>query len=116
MLDVCKRCGRKLSSHRSMKLGYGEECWRKMRAVAASIRNEHERGLIGAFTDRQIDSAVELITDGAIVHIGDDIFVAVSTDGAEQYCCTIFECTCPAGERDLNCYHQAAALVLQGVS
>lgn len=116
MQDACRRCWRKLTSPRSRKLGFGEECWRRMRASAAAIRAEHERNLIRSFTERQVESALELITDGAIVHIGEDVFEVVSTDGTEHYRCTIFECTCPAGERDVNCYHQAAALVFQAAA
>ena len=113
MFTVCGRCARALRSSRSRKLGFGEECWRKMRATARVIRDEYRRGL-SSFTGRQVDAALELITDGGIVHIGDYTFTSVSTDGSEQYVCTGFECTCPAGERDVNCYHQLAAIVLQG--
>lgn len=113
MSEVCGRCGRSLSSVRSRKLGFGEECWRKMRALIASLRAERERELIGAFADHQIDSALELIADGGIAHIGDYVFITVSTDGVDRYTTTGFECSCPAGLRGDDCYHQAAALVFQ---
>lgn len=87
-----------------------------MRASATAIRAEYARGVSRAFTDQQVESALELITDGGIVHVGDDVFEVVSTDGTQRYLCTIFECTCPAGERDVNCYHQVASLVFQGVA
>lgn len=83
-----------------------------MRATARVIRDEHTRGLT-SFTGRQIDAALEVIADGGIVHVGGYTFEVVSTDGSEHYLCTGFECTCAAGERDVSCYHQLAALVLQ---
>ena len=113
MSEVCRRCGRKLSSVRSRKLGFGEECWRKMRALITSLRAEREHELIGAFAEHQIDSALELIADGGIAHIGDYVFITVSTDGVDRYTTTGFECSCPAGLRGDDCYHQAAALVFQ---
>lgn len=85
-----------------------------MRVVAAEVRDEYARGLIGAFTDRQVDSAEEAIELGAAVHIGNFRFEVLSTDGSTLYTSTIFTCTCPAGERNENCYHQVVAAILQG--
>lgn len=113
MSSMCGRCGRKLSSVKSQARGYGEECWRKVRATAANLYDERERGLIGAFTERQIDSAVEAVELGAIVHTGNYTFQILSTDGYALYTTTIFTCNCPAGERNESCYHQASAVLLQ---
>lgn len=112
-MDICGRCGRKLSSARSRKLGFGEECWRRMRAAVAALRLEVRENKIGAFKPHQIDSALELISDGGVAHIGDYVFETVSLDGLERYATTIFECTCPTGERGDSCYHQAAVLVFE---
>lgn len=113
MSNVCGRCGRKLSSATSQARGYGEECWRKVRAAVVALHDERERGLIGAFGERQIDAAEETIELGAIVHVGDYTFEILSTDGLTLYTCTIFTCNCPAGERNESCYHQASAVLLQ---
>lgn len=113
MSNVCGRCGRKLSSLESQARGYGETCWRKVNATAAVLYGERKRGLIGAFGERQIDAAVETVELGAIVHVGDDKFVILSTDGLTLYTSTIFTCNCPAGERNESCYHQASAVLLQ---
>lgn len=116
MSDVCGRCGRTLTGRRSRKLGFGEECWRRMRAVAAQLRAEHERELIGAFAEHQVDSALELIADGGIAHIGDYVFITISSDGLDRYTTTGYECSCPAGLRGDDCYHQAAALAFQAAA
>lgn len=115
MQDICRRCGRKLTSHRSRKLGFGEECWRRMRAAIAVLRFEVEYQKIGAFTSRQIDSAEELVADGGIAYLGDYSFETVSTDGSTRYKTSLFNCTCPAGERGEECYHQASVLIFESV-
>lgn len=114
-MDICKRCGRKLTSVRSRKLGFGEECWRRMRAAVAVLRLEAQENKIGAFRPHQIDSALELVVDGGIAHIGDYVFETVSSNGLERYATTLFECTCLSGERGESCYHQAAVLVFGAV-
>lgn len=114
MQDICGRCGRRLTSLRSRKLGFGEECWRRMRAAISALRAEVEGRKIGAFTPRQIDSAEELVADGGIAHLGDYRFEVISSDGTERYTATLLECTCPAGERGEECYHQVATMILQG--
>lgn len=116
MSDVCGRCGRTLTGHRSRKLGFGEECWRKMRVAVASLRAERERELIGAFAEHQIDSALELIADGGIAYLGDYTFEVVSTSGQERYHTSGFDCTCPRGERGDDCYHQAAVIVFEAAA
>lgn len=114
MQDICGRCGRKLTSVRSRKLGFGEMCWRRMRAVIVELRAEIEYQKIGAFTSRQIESAIELIEDGGIAYLGDFSFEVVSTDGDSRYTASLFDCTCPAGERGEECYHQAAVSIFEG--
>lgn len=115
MNEVCGRCGRRLTSARSRKLGFGEMCWRRMRAAVAELRAEVEAGKIGAFLPHQITSAQELIDDGGVAYVGDYSFVTISTDGTERYTTSIFDCTCPAGERGESCYHQAAVVILEAV-
>lgn len=111
MQDICGRCGRELRSLRSRKLGFGETCWRKMRAAVAVLRSEIDEQKIGAFTPKQIDSAEEIIEIGGVVHVGDDTFQMISTDGLALFTTTLFTCNCEAGERGTECYHQAAALI-----
>jgi hypothetical protein len=113
-MSVCLRCGRHITSARSKRLGYGEECWRKMRALVAAIREAvdttpHE------FTERQIESAVELIEDRGIVHINNYVFEAVSTDGTTTYLTAPDECMCPAGEAERACYHMLASIIFMGL-
>jgi hypothetical protein len=100
----CLRCGRKLTSSRSIALGYGPTCGRKVRTARSVDLTD--------FKPHQIDSARELIADGAIVPLRSIVFIAVSTDGTETYKTAPTGCTCPAGLKGSRCYHQLAARLL----
>jgi hypothetical protein len=100
-------CGRRLYCAKSRARGYGWGCWRRIRATAKA---EALAAKLAAFTARQIEQAVELIEDAAVIPaaiVG--WFHVVSTDGGEIYEATAATCPCPAtGE----CYHRAAVLMV----
>jgi hypothetical protein len=100
----CHRCGRAITSALSIARHYGGGCWAIVRKAARRIND-----LLAAFTRRQVDQAVELIEDAAIIPGHDGLFYAVSSDGAEVYEVTAAACSCPASR---ECYHRAAALIL----
>lgn len=100
----CLLCGRKLHSIRSRMLGYGPTCAARVRRAAVK--------LAGNYRTHQVESAQELIEDGAIVHVRSVAFRAVSSDGTETYLTSPHACACPAGLKDRRCYHQLAARIL----
>ena len=99
----CRRCHRLLRSAKSIAAGYGVKC-------AAKVRNA--AGDLADYKPHQINSARELIEDGAIIPLRSVIFIAVSTDGTETYRSAPTGCTCPAGLKGSRCYHQLAARML----
>jgi hypothetical protein len=99
----CLRCGRTLTSARSMATGYGPTCARHIRNAAVDLTD---------YKPHQIASAHELITDGAIIPLRNTIFITVSTDGTETYKSAPNGCTCPAGIKGSRCYHSLAARLL----
>jgi len=101
----CLRCGRTLTSTASKAAGYGPTCRAKVRKAQA----------VADLTDykpAQIDSARELIEDGAIIPIRPRVYRTVSTDGTEMYLTARQACTCPAGIKSRRCYHRAAVVIL----
>lgn len=99
----CLHCHRILTSARSIALGYGRTCARKIRNAAVDLTD---------YKPHQIASARELIEDGAIIPLRSVIFIAVSTDGTETYRSAPTACNCPAGLKGSRCYHQLAARLL----
>jgi hypothetical protein len=99
----CLRCGRTLTSDRSIALGYGPKCAAKVRNAPVDLTD---------YRPHQVQSARELIEDGAIVPLRSVVFVTVSTDGSETYKTAPNVCTCPAGLKGARCYHQLAARLL----
>lgn len=99
----CLRCRRVLRCARSRALGYGAKCAAKIRHTAVDLTD---------YKPHQINSARELITDGAIIPLRSVIFITVSTDGTETYKTAPTGCTCPAGTKGSRCYHQLAARML----
>ena len=99
----CLHCHRVLRSAKSIALGYGPRCARKIRNAPVDTSD---------YKAHQIASARELIEDGAIVPLRSVVFVAVSTDGTETYRTAPTGCTCPAGLKGARCYHQLAARML----
>lgn len=102
----CLRCGRTLTSKTSTTRGYGPTC-------ATKVRQAQTAADLTDYKPAQIDSARELIEDGAIIQIRPHIYQSVSTDGTELYLtATTGQCNCPAGLRSVRCYHSAAARIL----
>jgi hypothetical protein len=102
----CHRCGRTLTSARSIKAGYGKGC-------AARISAAKTAADLAEYKDAQIESAQELIADGAILPLRGRIYLAVSNDGSATHrTATTGQCTCPAGLKGIRCYHVAAARIL----
>ncbi|HJT02044.1 MAG TPA: DUF6011 domain-containing protein [Pseudonocardiaceae bacterium] len=102
----CKRCGRKLTSQRSVARGYGRTCAAKVARIEA---------VIATYQPMQIDKALEAIEQTAIVPASDPArFVAVSSDGERNYIVdsALRMCSCPAGQHGRMCYHLAAADLL----
>ncbi|MFI0236339.1 DUF6011 domain-containing protein [Streptomyces sp. NPDC016845] len=99
----CLHCHRILTSAKSIALGYGPRCARKIRNAAVDTSD---------YKAHQIASARELIADAAIIPLRSVVFLAVSTDGTETYRSTPTACTCPAGLKGARCYHQLAARLL----
>lgn len=99
----CLRCGRVLRSLKSRAAGYGAKCAAKVRAARVDTTD---------YKPHQIDSARELIADGAIIPLRSVIFIAVSSDGTETYKTAPTACSCPAGIKGSRCYHQLAARML----
>jgi hypothetical protein len=105
---LCLRCGRALHSERARRAGYGPECW----AAILAARNQVDQG---AWSPGQVDAALELIRDGGIVLIRDPhsyAFRSVASDGAAFYLTVTAACSCPAGQREILCYHRAAVAIL----
>ena len=105
---LCLRCGRALRSERARRAGYGPECW-------TAILAAHNQADLSTWSPGQVDAALELIRDGGIVLIRDPhsfAFRSVASDGAAFYLTVTAACSCPAGQREIACYHRAAVAIL----
>ena len=97
----CARCGRALRTAKSRTAGLGPVCARIVRAESAG------------YSPRQIADARELIELGGIIRLRGLIWLAVSTDGLDVHRTDARgHCSCPAGLRQIRCYHAAAASLL----
>ena len=103
----CLRCGRRLTSTKSVATGYGPTCTRK---VKAAVKAE----IVAAHKPQAIAKAEELIEQGGIVPIrGRRIFAVVASNGTDTYKTAPQGCTCPAGIKGRYvCYHRVAAQIL----
>jgi hypothetical protein len=99
----CLHCHRVLSSAKSIALGYGPRCARKIRNAPVDLTD---------YKPHQVASARELIADAAIIPLRSTVFIAVSSDGTETYLSAPTGCNCPAGLKGSRCYHQLAARLL----
>ncbi len=99
----CLHCHRVLTSAKSIALGYGPRCARKIRNAAVDLTD---------YKPHQITSARELIEDGAIIPLRNLVFLAVSTDGTEIHRTAPTGCNCKAGLKGTRCYHVLAARLL----
>lgn len=105
---LCLRCGRALHSERAQHLNYGPECW-------TAILTASKQADLSAWKPDQANKALELIRDGGIVLIHDDhsyAYRSSSSDGDAFYLTVTAACSCPAGQRELLCYHRAAVKIL----
>lgn len=102
----CLRCARPLRSTTSQARGYGRTCATRVRRAATVVD-------LSAYKAAQVESARELIEDGAIVPIRPRIYRSVSSDGTELYLTAVTgQCNCAAGLKGRRCYHVAAAQLL----
>lgn len=103
---VCLRCHRVLRSAKSVSLGYGPTCVRKVREAAkAEVVSQYKPHLVAA--------AEELIEQGGLVPLRRGIFLAVSSDGSRNYRTHRAACNCPAGIKGVHvCKHRIAAHIL----
>lgn len=103
----CLRCGRKITSAKSITNGYGRTCKAKVKAAA-------QAQAVVAFKPAQIAKAQELIADGGIVAIrARRIFRTVSSDGTRTYLTAPQACNCAAGLKAQHaCFHRIAATIL----
>ena len=99
----CHRCGRRLYSAASIAAGYGKGCW-------AIIRAARKLAALINFTRQQVEDAIEIIEDAAIVPSAvAGLFYTVSSDGTEIYDTTADGCNCPAAKA---CKHNAAVIMV----
>jgi len=101
----CLECGRMLRSVKSVKRGRGAACQTKVNKAAKTVD-------LSDFKPAQVQSALDLIEDAAIVKVRPNVFRSVSTDGTAEYLTHPAACNCPAGLKSRNCYHRAAAIIL----
>lgn len=101
----CGKCHRVLRSAKSVALGFGPTCYRKVKAQAKA------RAITAAYKPHQITKAEELLSLGALVPLrGNRVFLVPSSDGSETYRTHKAACTCPAGVKGVHpCKHRIAA-------
>jgi len=100
---TCTRCGRALTSARSVALGRGPVCDRKARLAAATVQAKPE----------QVAKALELLADGAVETLRPGrVWLVVASNGVDRYRTAPMACTCPAGVRGRRCYHEVAVSLL----
>jgi hypothetical protein len=106
MTTSCKRCGRTLTAARSVAMGYGPTCGRKMADAASRLS--------ALYSPSQLAKALAAIGDGAVIRVARRTFHAVASKGDAVYrvALTAGTCTCRAGEHGLRCYHLAASQIL----
>jgi len=103
----CRKCRHVLRTAKSIALGYGPTCMKRIKENAAVAATD--------FKPAQVEKAMELIELGAIIAtVHALLFDVVSSKGDERYTTNAAArtCTCKAGERGMRCYHLAAAQIL----
>lgn len=98
----CSDCGHRIWSARSVAEGRGAGCRAKVRRAAKQADAKPE----------SLAKAQELIADGGIVRIRATVFLAVSSDGSRVHRTAPQGCTCPAGLKNIHCYHVTAVNLL----
>jgi hypothetical protein len=104
----CGRCHRILRSERSIRDGYGRGCKARMRAAAIAAA-------VKGFAQRQIEAAMEIIEDKALVATNrPGVYRAASSDGTQTYLTHSQTCGCASGLRRLTattCKHSLAVVI-----
>lgn len=103
----CPRCGRVLTSKRSLAAGVGRTCKAKIAAAAKTVTAK----------PAQVAKAVDLVEVGGIVplrrrHSGQPVCRTVSSRGDCSYLTSAHNCTCPAGLKSRDCYHTLAVQLI----
>lgn len=117
-MTKCLGCGRKLKAKASVAAQRGPKCRAKYEARVAEALASLD---LSAYTGEQVVKAAELIAENAIAAYlarptGEQIYIAVASDGQQRYTTEADRCTCKAGQYGRRCYHRAAALVLDTVA
>jgi hypothetical protein len=103
----CLRCGRTLTSAKSIALGYGPTC-------SAHIRKATKSDTVTAHKPQAIAKATELIEQGGILPLrGRRVFTVISSDGIATYKTAPPAAPARPGSRAVHiCYHRVAAQIL----
>ena len=106
----CLSCGRRITSAASIAAGRGSGCRAKLRSAAKAAD-------LSEWTPRQVEPAVELISDGGVVPTArPGVFRTVSTDGSAVYMTSASWCGCAAGLKAKACYHRCAVAIVLATS
>jgi len=99
----CTRCGRRLTSAKSVALGRGPRCEAAVQREAKACAAKSE----------QLAKALELLADGGVETLRPGrVWLVVASNGVDRYRTAPMACTCPAGVRGRTCYHQLAVGLL----
>jgi hypothetical protein len=98
----CMRCGKFLKRDHWGR-GYDEQCREVLNQAALQLTRE--------FSENQIRKAAQALREGSCVHVGNGLYRFTSSDGRSVYWTTERDCTCPAGEHDIKCYHRATVRI-----
>lgn len=99
----CSRCGRTLTDPKSVAAKLGPVCAKKRAA------EQRASEVIAKHQPAQVDKAIELIGDAAILPTGHGLFLVVSSAGDVRYETSTTRCSCKAGQFGRLCYHRVAA-------
>lgn len=109
---TCLRCGRVLTTWRSVSAGYGRTC-------KARVRDSAQAADLATFHGWQVEKAREAIEQLAVVPSSrPGLYAAVSGDGSTVYVVDVLEpsCTCKAAANGRACYHLASARILHAAA
>lgn len=100
----CGRCHRGLTSQASIRRGCGKG------GLAKVLQEAREAS--ADYSSAQVESAMDLIEDGAIVQVRRNVYRSVSSDGTRTYMtATTGQCNCPLRK---PCYHSLTIRFLVG--
>lgn len=92
----CRDCGRPIRAAASVARGLGEGCLRKARRRAVELGD--------AYSDDQVEAAVEAVEDGAVVPDADaGVWLVVASKGEVVYTTDGAVFDCPAGKAGRAC-------------